>query len=133
MPSQNSGACWNPAVPPPPVAGAALGKVREGFGCGFGLALELDSAALALGPGAAVAVAVAVGVTVAVGVAVAVPAEFDGVAGVVPGGENEVGVDDGEPDVQAETDAGASMVKVAQPMAVSLARSPVPAMVVRIL
>jgi hypothetical protein len=45
-------------------------------------------------------------------------AELVGVAGRVPPGENEGGVVDGEPDVQADTDAGASMAKAAQPSTV---------------
>jgi hypothetical protein len=56
--------------------------------------------------------------------------ETIGVAEPVPPGENEVGVAEGEDAVQAETDTEASMVKVAQPMAVNLALSLIPAMVV---
>jgi hypothetical protein len=109
-PRQRSRASWNPAVPPPPVAGAAVGKELAGeLGAGDGLALALGVVALAL--------ALAVGV-----VAVAAPpAEVVGVAGPVPAGENEVGVDEGAPPVQAEIAAGASTVKMTQPMAVSLA------------
>jgi hypothetical protein len=35
MPISSSEACWNPAVPPPPVAGAALGT---GLAVGLGVA-----------------------------------------------------------------------------------------------
>jgi hypothetical protein len=52
-------------------------------------------------------------------VALGVPlAEIDGVVEPVPPGENEGGFVDGEPDVQADTDAGASMAKAAQPRTV---------------
>ncbi len=127
----------NPAVPPPPVTGAALG---------IGLADE-------------VAVAVAVLVTVAVAVAVPVAGELEltpGVPGVpdpaVLPGEGELpeeadavtdpvgevtdgektagGVEDGV-EVHAETATGASRVRAPQHMAVSLARSGVPAIVLR--
>jgi hypothetical protein len=48
-------------------------------------------------------------------VALGVPlAELVGVAGPVPPGENEGGVVDGEPPVQADINAGASMAKAAQ-------------------
>ncbi len=61
-----------------------------------------------------VMLAVLLGV-VALGVALA---EMVGVAGPVPPGDSEGGVVDGEPDVQAETDAVASMAKAAQPRTV---------------
>jgi hypothetical protein len=111
-PRPKSRASWNPAVPPPPVAGAAVGNgLADGLGVADGLAEEL---ALALGV-----------------MALAVPLDkIVGVAERVPPGENEVGVAEGEDAVQAETDTEASMVKVAQPMAVDLALSLIPAMVV---
>src|SRR5215469_18851136 len=45
-PRQNSRTCWNPAVPPPPVPGAAVGNewadgVGEGVGDGVGDGLGL--------------------------------------------------------------------------------------------
>jgi hypothetical protein len=134
MPSQSSGASWNPAVPPPPVAGAAVGKeLSAGLGDGLGLLLAL-ALLLALGLLLAVALALALLLALALGVAVAVPdAESDGVAWLLAAGENGVGVAEGRPDEQAETAAGATMVKMAQPMVASLALGPVPAMVVRIL
>jgi len=102
------------------VAGAAVGNgladglgVADGLGDADGLAEEL---ALALG---VMALAVLLDKIV-------------GVAAPVPPGENGVGVAEGEDAVQAETDTEASMVKVAQPMAVDLALSLIPAMVVRI-
>ncbi len=127
----------NPAVPPPPVTGAALG---------IGLVDE-------------VAVGVAVLVTVAVAVAVPGAGELEltpGVPGVLdpavlpdegelpeeadavtdPGGEvvtdgeKTAGVED-EVEVHAEMATGASRVSAPQHMAVSLARSGVPAIVLR--
>jgi hypothetical protein len=50
-----------------------------------------------------------------------------------PPGEIDGGVAEGEPPAQAETDTDASTVTVAQPMALNLPLSRVPAMVVRIL
>ena len=78
-PRQNSRTCWNPAVPPPPVPGAAAGKeladgLSDGDGLGLGVA-ALGVAALgvaALGAaafGAGVLGVVALGVA-ALGVAV---------------------------------------------------------------
>jgi hypothetical protein len=117
-------ASWNPAVPPPPVAGAAVGNeladalgVAAGVGVADGLADGLaDERALALG---VIARAVPLG-------------EVIGLAEPVPPGENGVGVAEGEDPEQAETDTEASMVKAAQPMAVDLARSLIPTMVARI-
>jgi hypothetical protein len=136
-PSPRSSVSCNPAVPPPPVTGAALGK---------GLLEE-------------VAGVVAVLVTVAVAVAVAVlgAGEFeltpgvldavlrpedgvrleeagavtDPVGEVVTEGEKTVGVDVDEPEVHAETATRASRVRAAQQTAVSLAPGGVPAIVPR--
>jgi hypothetical protein len=78
-------------------------------------------------------VAVALGVVVAVTVPLG---EAVGVAGRVlvgvPPGESVGGVAEGEDPLQAEMDAEASTVMAAQPIAVNLALSLVPAMVVRI-
>jgi hypothetical protein len=82
-------------------------KLADGLGDGDGLGL-----------GVVVLGVVVLGVLlelVALGVP---PAEIVGVAGPVPPGENEVGVVDGEPPVQADTNAGASMAKAAQPRTV---------------
>jgi hypothetical protein len=69
-------------------------------------------------PGLVVRGVVVLGVLLEV-VALGVPlAEIDGVVEPVPPGENEGGFVDGEPDVQADTDAGASMAKAAQPRTV---------------
>ena len=103
-PRQRSRTSWNPAVPPPPVAGATAGKELAGaIGAGDGLALGLGDG-LGLVPGV---VEVAVSLEEAVGV-----------AGAVPPGENEVGADEGGPEVQAETDTGTSIAKMTQPRAV---------------
>jgi hypothetical protein len=109
-------------VPPPPVAGAAVGTwldvpdglgVAEGLGVGDrladGLPLALGELSLAVRPG-----------------------EMVGVAEPLAAGENGVGSDEGEDPEQAETDAEANMAKVAQPTAVNRVLSPAPMMVVRI-
>lgn len=101
-------------------------ELAAGLGAGDGRPLALDLAALGLG----LALALALALADAVGVS---GAETDGVARPLAAGENGVGVAEGEPDEQAETAAGASMVKMATPKAVSLALGPVPAMAVRIL
>jgi hypothetical protein len=146
-PRQNSRTCWNPAVPPPPVPGAAAGNELSdglGDGDGLGLGVALDSAALdgaalgvavlgevALGvsvAGAVVLGAVVLGAVVLGAVVLGVPlevaalgvslAETVGVAEPVPPAENEGGAVDAEPDEQADTDAVASMAKAAQPRTV---------------
>lgn len=147
-PRQNSRTSWKPAVPPPPVPGAALGnELADGLGDGDGLGLGVVAlgavtpgtvapgvAALgvvALGvavPGVAVpgvvALAAAVPGVVVLGVLLEVvalgapPAEIVGLAGLVPPAGNEGGVVEGEPAPQADTDAGTSMAKAAQPRTV---------------
>jgi hypothetical protein len=137
-PRQNSRTCWNPAVPPPPVPGAGVGKVlADGLGDGGGLGLAaaawgvaaLDVAALgvaALGVAALGVLAlgvVALGVlvlgvlleAVALGVPLAVAV---GVAGPVPPGEKGGGVVGGEAPLQADTEAAANRAKAAQPRTV---------------
>jgi hypothetical protein len=128
---------WNPAVPPPPVSGAAVGKVlADGLGGGVcewvgvgvgdgewvGVGVSLAEG-LVLGVGVMVAVTVTVGE--AVGVAVLVPVGD-------PPGDSDGGVADGVPLVQAATAADASTVTVAQPIALNLAPSGFPAIVGRI-
>jgi hypothetical protein len=96
-------------VPPPPLGGAAGGnELADELGVGDGVALVLGVVTLAVPLDKAV-----------------------DVAEMLDPGENLVGVGEGEDDVQAEIAAEASMVKVPQPMAVNLALSPVPAVVVR--
>ena len=106
-PRQKSRTSWNPAVPPPPVAGAAAGKgLADGLGDGDGLPIGVVAAGLAVG-----AVALAVGVVLL--------SEAVGVAGGVPPGENAVGADEGgPPPVQAETDRETNIAKMTQPRAV---------------
>jgi hypothetical protein len=104
-PRAKSRVSWNPAVPPPPAAGAAAGtRLADGLGVSEGLALALAE----------------------------LLDEEAGVGEVDPAGENEVGTDEGVDPVQAETAAEASMVMALQPMTANLALSPVPAMAVRI-
>lgn len=122
-PRQNSRTCWNPAVPPPPVPGAAAGnELSDGLGDGGGLGLgvvALDAVALgALVLGAVVVGAVVLGVLLEVAALGASPAETVGVARPVPPAENEGGVVDADPDEQADTDAVASMARAAQPRTV---------------
>ena len=134
-PSPKSGASWNPAVPPPPVAGAAEGTGladRLGVADGRGVA-EWLGVADGLADGRGVADRLADGLSLAPGVvAPVVPGRCVGVAEPLVGGENGVGAAEGAEPVQAETDAEASMVNVAQPATVSLAPSPVLMMVARI-
>jgi hypothetical protein len=107
-------------VPPPPVAGAAVGNgLGEGLGDGDG-----DADAVSVG----VALALALGLAEAVGVPVSVPV---GVAEEDAPGENVPPAEGGEDPVQAETVAEASMVMAPQPTRVILARSPRPATAVR--
>jgi hypothetical protein len=138
-PSPRSSVSWNPAVPPPPVTGAAPG---------IGLADEVAGAVAVL-----VTVAVAVGVTdpgeleltpgvldaVELSEADVVPgegvrleearAETDPLAETVTDGEKIAGVVGDDDEVHAETATGASRVRAAQPTAVSLAPRGVPAIV----
>jgi hypothetical protein len=118
-PIRNRGASWNPAVPPPPVAGAAAGNgLGEGLGEGLGVT---DGAAGVLAEGLALSLAEGLAVPLGVGER-------------VPPGENEVSPAEGggvDPEEQAETAAEASMAMVPRRMMVNLARCPAPAMVVR--
>jgi hypothetical protein len=129
---------WNPAVPPPPVAGASTGSGladgrRDGDRCRAGDGRRAGEERR-VGDGLGVAVALAVGLALALGVvALAVPlGRVVGVAELVPEGENVVGVAEGEDAVQAETDAEARIARVTQPAPVSLAPSALPAIVARI-
>jgi hypothetical protein len=119
-------------VPPPPVAGAAVGS---GLADGLGVA---DAGAACVTVGVTVGVpdgdtellAEVLALTLAEPLAVLLD-ETAPVGEVVPAGENEVGTDEGVDPVQAETAAEASMTMAPQPMTANLALSPVPAMVVR--
>ena len=129
-PRAKSRVSWNPAVPPPPVAGGTVGSgLAEGLGVAdFGAVCvavgvtDGDPAPLADGLALALALAELLAVLLAV---------LADVGEVGPAGENEVGTAEGVDPVQAETAAEASMVMVLQPMTANLALSPVPAMVVR--
>jgi hypothetical protein len=132
-PRQNSRTSWNPAVPPPPVAGGAAGnELADGLGDdGLGLRVVALGVAL-LGVAARGEALLGVGVlgvgvlgvgVLGVGVlgvllevaALDVPvAGAVGAARPVPPGESEGGVVDGEPPVQADTDAVRSTAKAAQ-------------------
>jgi hypothetical protein len=119
MPSPKSRGCWNPAVPPPPVAGAAVANGLGVEGLGVGLAEGV-------GVGVIVGRAEGVGVGVILGLA-------DGVTvGLAVPGENAGGVAEDPDPEQAETAAEANMVKAAQPTTAKLALWPVPMMVLRI-
>jgi hypothetical protein len=119
-PRPKSRGSWNPAVPPPPVAGAAAGigladllRVDGGDAEGLGVVLGVVALVVRLGE--------------AVGVADGVPAGENGVVSVAVG----EGVAEGEDGVQAETDAEASMTSMPLPIAVNLALSVSLAMVAR--
>jgi hypothetical protein len=111
---------WKPAVPPPPVAGAAVGNgLGEGLGDGDG-----DADAVSEGVALSLALGLADSVGVPVGVAV-------GVADADAPGDNVPPAVGGEDPVQAETVAEASMVMAPQPTRVIRARSPRPPTAVR--
>jgi hypothetical protein len=136
-PRVSSQLSWNPAVPPPPVAGATAGNgVAEGVRVG-------DGRECVLGVGDELGVAdelrevdeLRVADELALGVAVALVAEVEEMAGdaeaLVPG-VNFGSVAEGVEAAQATTNAEITMVMLAKPTAVSLAPSPGPAVVRRI-
>jgi hypothetical protein len=138
-PSPKSKVSCVPAVPPPPVTGAAVGNrladevgvadrlgVTDRLADGLGVA-ELPAVAVAVGKADGLVEAPVVTLGAAPG---AVLGTLVDVAEPVTEGEN-IGVDEDGLDVQPETAAEPSMVKVPKPMAVSLVLSAVPAMVVR--
>ncbi len=103
-------------MPPPPVAGAAVG--------------DGPAEGVRVADGRAPALRVADGLTLGVLTVAVLLGEMLGDAEVVTPGDNFGGVACGDP-VQATTDAEATMV--AKPTAASLALNPVPPVVVRIL
>jgi hypothetical protein len=134
-PNTRSRVPWNPAVPPPPVTGAAVG---------LWLVDEVTGVAVSVTVAVAVAVAVWVRVAVEVEVTPGVPdAPLLPEVGVVPEEAGAVPdplgvVTDTEivgvvvPDpLQAVTAAGASRVRAPQQRAVSLARNGVPEVLLR--
>lgn len=124
-PRAKSRVSWTPAVPPPPVAGAAVGSVlADGLGVTGAAAVGVaDGDAGLLAGGLALPLA---------GLPAVLLDETAGVGEAGPAGENEVGAGGGADPVHAETAAEASMAMVLLPMtAANLALSPVPAMAVR--
>ena len=128
-------------MPPPPVCGAAVGKkvVADGLGVGVGEGVWVGvGVGVWVGVGVSLADALVLWVGVPVPVAVAVTlGEAVGVPGLVlvgdPPGDRDGGAAEGdEPPVQAVTDADASTVTPAQPIALNLALSVFPAIVGRI-
>src|SRR5215470_13603175 len=129
-PSTRSRAPENPAVPPPPVAGAAEGiRLADGRGVADRPGVA-DGRGVADRPG--VAAGLAEGLPLALGpVRLGVPlGRMVGDTDPVAPGESVTG-GGGDPE-QAETDAAARMVRLAQQTAANLVLSPVPAMVMRI-
>jgi hypothetical protein len=127
-PRQSSRTCWNPAVPPPPVLGAAAGnELAEGLGDCGGLGLGVVTLGVVV-PGVVVLGAVVLGVVMLGVVVLGVPLEVAalvvslaapfGAAGLVSPGANEGGVVGVDPDEQADTDTVASTAKAAQPRTV---------------
>lgn len=120
-PRQNSRTSWNPAVPPPPVPGAAGGNELGAWLGGGGAALDggaLDGGALdagALGAGVLGVGVLGVPEGVAVGVPVAEPV---GDAVPLPPAANEGGDVGGELVEQPDTDAVPSTAMAAQPRTV---------------
>jgi hypothetical protein len=124
---------WKPAVPPPPVTGAAVGNglavglgdgegegVAEGVAEGVGDVRVRDGDGLGEGLGEAEALALGEALGESVGVA-EVPTE----------GEDVGSAPEDVDDVQAVMLTEARMVKMPQPRAASLTRCRVPAGVVR--
>jgi hypothetical protein len=131
MPMPRRRGSWNPAVPPPPVGGAAVGN---GLGLRLGLA---DGVGLAV----ALAVGLAVGLDVRLGDGLGgvdaerlgeALAELLGVAEALVPGDDVVGsAPDGALPEQAETAMEASMARMPQLTAVNLVRGPVPEVAAR--
>jgi hypothetical protein len=118
-PSASSRLSWKPAVPPPPVTGAAVGN-GLGDADGDGEAVVRAGDGLADGLGEAEGLALGEALAESVGVAEA-PTE----------GEDVGSAPEDVADVQAVSVTEARMVKMPQPRAASLMRTPVPAGVVR--
>ena len=119
-PRQSSRTSWKPAVPPPPVPGAAGGnELADWLGVGLAFAgWTLDGEALDAGAMGAGVLGVGV-LGVLEGVAVGVPvAEPVGVAVPVGPAGNDGGVVGGELDEHADTAAVASMAMAAPPRTV---------------
>jgi hypothetical protein len=119
-PMMKSVASWIPAVPPPPVAGAAVGGGADAWAAD------------------GVCVGVGVGVGVDVGVGVGVPLSFAGrLTGAldvaeVSGSEDEADAPGGVDPEQAAIAAQASTAMAPRPMTLNIALTPVPAMVPKV-
>jgi hypothetical protein len=128
MPMTRSEACWNPAVPPPPVAGAAVGA---GLAVGLGLA-EGDGLGVVEGEG--LGVVEGEGLELGLGLVLGeLLAELDPLADE-PVEDDDEGVgsapEDGVPE-HAAMAREASRVTMPQPTAASLVLDPVPVTVLR--
>ena len=125
-PRARSRPSWNPAEPPPPVAGAAVGNgLADGLGVTVGV-----------GVGVGVADPLGDGLGLALAEWLSVPlGEADAVGVGVLAGENEDEAAEGVPAEQAEiaTEAQQHLAMALKPVMVSIALSPAPAMVVRTL
>jgi hypothetical protein len=128
MPMTRSEACWNPAVPPPPVAGAAVGA---GLAVGLGLT-EGDGLGVVEGDGLVVGLGLELGLGLGL-VLGEVLAELDPLADE-PVEDDDEGVgsapEDGVPE-HAAMAREASRVTMPQPTAASLVLDPVPVTVLR--
>jgi hypothetical protein len=129
-PSTASPASWNPAVPPPPVTGAAVGNgLDEGLGDGLGEGVALG---LTDTDGRAEALVLTLAEELARLPLLAVPlAEALRLDEPLTVGENTDGGVEVPADVQAESATQASTVIRPQPTAVSLTRCAVHTMAVR--
>ncbi len=128
-PRASSRVFWKPAVPPPPVTGAAVGNGLavglgdgEGEGVGDGVGDVRARVGDGLGEGLGEAEALALGEALG---------ESVGVAEVPTEGEDVGSAPEDVDDVQAVMLTEARMVKMPQPRAASLTRCLVPARVVR--
>lgn len=126
MPMTSSEACWNPAVPPPPVAGAAVGA---GLAVGLGLA-EGDGLGVVEREGLVVGLGLELGLGLGLGELLA---ELDPLADE-PVEDDDEGVGSapelGVPE-HAAMAREASRVTMPQPTAASLVLDPVPVTVLR--
>jgi hypothetical protein len=130
MPMTRSEACWNPAVPPPPVAGAAVGA---GLAVGLGLA-EGDGLGVVEREGLVVGLGLGLELGLGLGLVLGeVLAELDPLADE-PVEDDDEGVGSA-PEVGVPEHAAmareASRVTMPQPTAASLVLDPVPATVLR--
>jgi hypothetical protein len=140
VPSPRSRASWNPAVPPPPVGGGAVGNGlveglpvadRDADGLIDGLAEGPVIERGVLTPAVPRDEAVGVAEALLAGEEVGRAAEGDDDVGSATEGEEVGSAAEDEDVVQAAIATEASMVSMPQPTAVSLATSPVPTVMVR--